>query len=101
MKKKINLSLVLILALSFVALSIASSSAFAARPCKSDADEKVTAEKFCASKCKAGEIVDCKGKPGRWICKCKTAESEVEESVFEESVACIEYETKTYSLTLE
>lgn len=106
MRNKFNLSLVLTLMLSFIALSVASSSAFAARPCRSDADEKATAEEFCGAKCKTGEIVDCKGKPGRWICKCKAGgsedrESTLMESTLEEGLACTEYETKVYSITLQ
>jgi len=41
--------------------------------CRSEADEKATAEEFCEDqlKCDAsGKTIKCDGNPGRWICKC-------------------------------
>ena len=41
--------------------------------CRSDADEKETAEEFCEGQLdcsSAGKKVDCQGQSRRWICKC-------------------------------
>ena len=64
-----------ILAVAAFFLVAASQSSEAAKPCKSDASDRSTAEEFCAAKLKCSdktppEELKCTGQTGRWICRC-------------------------------
>ena len=103
--KKFNSFLIITLVLGFIAFTTASSSAFAAKPCKSEAYEKADALEFCTNKlnCAEDEFVKCAGTARRWICKCKKAKAvgeEAEELAFKGD-AYEDCETRTHSITIE